>query len=100
MAYGYDLESAKAKLPPAIEETETFINSRCPAVKDTIMEVAKFVNADKLTKIAEQACNTVDSVAQSFKGLCGSDGDSVTTATLHGALAAVKKMDEAMNGAL
>lgn len=98
MGYGYDLEAAKSKLPPAIDEVETFINQTCNARKDVIMDAAKVVNADKLTKICEQACAAVDATAQAFKDLLGADGDSVTQATLHGMLASVKKMDEALNG--
>lgn len=98
MGYGYDLEAAKAKMPTAIDTTETFVNQRCAQVKEVVMETAKSVNADKLTKVCEQFCEFVDAIAASLKEVLGSEGDSVTTGSLHGALLSVKKMDEAMNG--
>lgn len=98
MSYGYDLEAAKAKLPSVIDEVENFVGQTCNARKDSIMEAAKAVNADKLTKICEQACEAIDATSKAFRDLMGADGDSVTQATLHGMLASVKKMDEALNG--
>ena len=55
MGYGYDLEAAKAKMPTAIDTTETFVNQRCAQVKEVVMETAKSVNADKLTKVSSSA---------------------------------------------
>lgn len=97
MAYGYDLEAAMQKLPQAIEETETLVTTRCPQVKDLIMEIAKTVNADKLTKVCEAACSAVDGTASSFRQLCGSDGDNMHDGTLHGGLKGAKQINEGMN---
>lgn len=98
MGYSYDTEAAMQKLPPAIEAVETFTQSRCTQVKDSIMEIAKQVNADKLTKICEQACAAVDAAQKMYQEVVGQDGDEMHDGTLHGALKGTKKLNDALNG--
>lgn len=94
----YNFEEAKAKLPAAIESYEQLIHTTIPNYKDRIMECAKSVNAKVLTEACEALCTTLDGTADLIKQMLGEEGDSVTTATLYGELAAAKKMDAALNG--
>lgn len=97
MGYGYNLEDAKTKLPPAIEEVEQFFNEAAKA-KDTLREIAKDVGADKLTKTCETACTAIEAMETAFRGMLGEDGDKMADGTMHGALTGVRVMDETLNG--
>lgn len=97
MGYGYNLEEAKTKLPPAIEGVEQFFNDAAKA-KETLREVAKEVGADKLTKTCENACAVIEAMEASFHSMLGEEGDKMADGTMYGALAGVKQMDETLNG--
>ena len=98
MGYGYDLEAAQKKIPESIEAVDEVINVTSPKVKELLDETAKFVNAGNLTKAVNVMDEAIDSTVASFKGLLGEENDSATTGSLHGALAAVKKLETALNG--
>ncbi len=97
MAYDYDIEAAKQKLPPAIETVDQHANVRTKQVIDEMREVAKLVNADKLTRIVETGVEYVEADAKMYNELLGQDGDTMHDGTLKGALKGIKDIDAAMN---
>lgn len=98
MAYNYDLEAALQKTPPAIEAVSAFTEQRIPAVIDSVQDLAKMVNADKLTKVVNSLCDAVTASQTMYREVLGAEGDTMHDGTLYGELKGAKDMDSAMNG--
>ena len=98
MSATYNLEDAKARLPGAIEEVSQLISTTIPQMQDRARECAKDVGAQQVIDDVEALCTTLDGLCELLKQILGEEGDSVTTASLHGELASAKKMDAALNG--
>ncbi len=99
MSATYNLEEVKAKLPPAIESMETLVNTTIPNMVERARELAKEVGAQQVIDDTEALATTMgEGLTNLLKQMTGEEGDSITTATMHGELAAAKKMDATLNG--
>lgn len=98
MSTTYDLEAAKAKIPPAIEELQQLITQYIPSMQDRARECAKEVGAQQVIDDVEAMCITFDGVIDLLKQILGEEGDSVTTGSMYGALHYAKQTDSILNG--
>ena len=98
MGYDYNFEDAISKIPGAIEEMESLRNGTIPACMDTARDIAKDVGAAQLSKDVEALCVSLEGLQSLLSQMIGEAGDSATTATMHGCLAAAKKLNSALNG--
>lgn len=98
MAYNYDLEAALQKLPNAVEVVDTFATQRVRQVTDIVMDTAKEVGADKLTKVCQTLVDALEASGKMYGEVVGTDGDTMHDGTLRGALKGTQEMNAALNG--
>lgn len=99
MSTTYNLEEVKAKLPPAIEEMENLIGNTIPNMVERARELSKEVGAQQVIDDVEAMAVTMgEGLTSLLRQMVGEEGDSITTATMYGQLAAANKMDSALNG--
>lgn len=98
MGQTVDLEAAKTKLPPAIDEMEQLCTTLIEQAKNQIAEVGKEINSQKIINAGAICIAQLEGFQKNLREVLGEDGDRASQATMRGQLASVKAMDEQFNG--